>query len=154
MDVVSKTITVDNVAFYGCLTYNSILVLKMMLVALLTGTQRFRRGVPAAPEDTVAMKGKTINESDEDVDRVKRAHMNDLENIPIFFLASFAYILTDPNPTVAINLFRVYTVARFAHTFVYAIYVVRQPARSICFFIGFLITGYMAVAAICHFVTF
>lgn len=77
-----------------------------------------------------------------------------MENIPVFFLAGFAYLLTDPDPTTALNLFRAYTVARCIHTFVYAIVVVPQPARGLAWGTGFLITGYMAVKALCHFKTF
>lgn len=154
MSLVSRLLTSDNPVFCGYVTYGGVLVLKMMIMAPLTGRQRMKHGVPPSPEDHAMLKGKTILQSHEDVDRVRRAHLNDLENIPIFFIASFAYMLTDPDPQTALNLFRIYTAARCAHTFVYAIHVVPQPARGIAWAIGFGITGYMAVKAICHFKTF
>lgn len=46
-----------------------------------------------------------------------------MENIPIYIWLGFMYVLTDPSPLVSTILFRVATVARICHTFVYAIYV-------------------------------
>ncbi|KAK4884475.1 hypothetical protein RN001_000746 [Aquatica leii] len=151
MSYLSKLISFDNPAFCGYITYSSILVLKMMVMSILTGSQRKKHGVISSPEDAAMLKGKQIIESHPDVDRVRRAHLNDLENIPIFFLAGLGYVLTDPNPAIALNLFRMYTLARVAHTFVYAIYVVPQPARGISWGIGYAITGYMAVRTMLHF---
>ena len=71
----------------------------------------------ANPEDTTS--GGTVTYADSDVERVRRAHQNDLENIPIFLFASHFYLMTNPSAVVATNLIRVYTVARFLHTFVY-----------------------------------
>lgn len=82
---------------------------------------------------------------------ISRAHLNDLENIPIFFVAAWLYLLTEPNAAFAAMLFRIYTIARFVHTLVYAVVVVPQPARGIAFFVGSCVTGYMAVSAALHF---
>lgn len=95
----------------------------------------------ANPEDAQS-KGLKVK-VDEDVERVRRAHLNDLENIPIFLIAASLYVLTNPAPALALNLFRAFTAARFAHTFVYAVYVVPQPARALSFFVGYGITGYI-----------
>lgn len=80
-----------------------------------------------------------------------RAHLNDLESIPAFIITSFAYILTNPEIGFATLLFRAFTAARFIHTFVYAVYVVPQPSRALAFMVGLLVTLYMAVVSICHF---
>lgn len=77
--------------------------------------------------------------------------MNDLENILPYLTIGLFYVLTDPAAMVATNLFRVATVARFVHTFVYAIYVIPQPARGLSFGIHYLITLYMAVMCLIHF---
>lgn len=77
--------------------------------------------------------------------------MNDLESIPAFIITSFAYILTNPEIGFATLLFRAFTAARFIHTFVYAVYVVPQPSRALAFMVGLLVTLYMAVVSICHF---
>lgn len=81
-----------------------------------------------------------------------RAHRNDLEAIVPYLIISFIYVLTDPRPAVAINLFRVCVGSRIVHTFVYAIYVLPQPARMLSFFIPFGITWYMAIQSAIVFV--
>ena len=68
-------------------------------------------------EDAASTKGKV--RIDENVERVRRAHQNDLENILPFFFISALYLLTNPDPFVAVNIFRAFTAARFIHTFVY-----------------------------------
>ncbi|KAB0804143.1 hypothetical protein PPYR_01113 [Photinus pyralis] len=146
----SKVLDTDNTVFCAFVTCSSILVLKMMGMSILTGRQRKIHGVPASPEDLTLLKGKTI-ESHPDVDRVRRAHLNDLENIPIFYMAGIGYALTDPNPSVAVALYSTYTLARIAHTIVYAVHVVPQPARGISWGVGFAITGYMAMRTIKYF---
>lgn len=80
-----------------------------------------------------------------------RAHLNDMENILPFLSVGLFYVLTDPNPLIALNLFRVATVARLLHTVVYAIYVIPQPARAICFGVHYIITLFMAVSCIIYF---
>lgn len=75
-----------------------------------------------------------------------------MENILPFLSIGLFYVLTDPKEALAIWLFRATTVARLLHTFVYAIYVVPQPARAICFFIHFAITLYMAMSCILYFI--
>lgn len=79
-----------------------------------------------------------------------RAHRNDMENILPYLSAGLFYVMTDPNPTLAIILFPVTTIARLLHTFVYAVYVVRQPARAILYTIHICITLYMAFMCIVH----
>ena len=91
---------------------------------------------------------------DEDVERVRRAHMNDLENIPAFIIAALFYVMTEPQSDVALWLIRIAVIARFGHTIVYAIYPIRQPARGICFITCLLITIFMIVWSIVHFFHF
>ncbi|KAK4884467.1 hypothetical protein RN001_000738 [Aquatica leii] len=146
--------SLENPVFTCYLTYICILTLKMMLMSILTGMQRKKHQVLASPEDAKLSPGKNFKKSHEDVDRVRRAHLNDLENIPIFMAVGYVYAMTNPSLTTAAMLFRIYTAARCIHTYVYAIHVVPQPARGIAWGIGFLIAGYMAVASICHFAQF
>lgn len=68
-----------------------------------------------------------------------------------FIIAGFFYVLTNPAAWFAVNLFRVAAVARLLHTFVYAIFVLPQPARAIAFFVPFLVTAFMAVSIILYF---
>lgn len=89
--------------------------------------------------------------TDENVERVRRAHRNDLENILPYLMSSFLYVLTEPNFYLATILFRIATIARILHTVVYAIYPVRQPARAISYLIHMGINLFMMAAAILHF---
>jgi glutathione S-transferase len=74
-----------------------------------------------------------------------------LENIPAFLVIAFFYILTEPSQFLAVNLFRVFTVARILHTFVYTIVVLPQPSRALLWGVGYAITIYMAVLVIINF---
>ncbi|KAJ8958615.1 hypothetical protein NQ318_016336 [Aromia moschata] len=129
--------------------YASILVLKMMFMSILTGMTRINNKAFVNPEDAKAMKGKV--KVDENVERIRRAHQNDLENIPIFLFVSFIYVLTNPSVGLATYLIRSFTIARILHTIVYAIIVIPQPARGLSFGVGLFITGYMAVMNLFYF---
>uniref|UniRef100_T1HCK9 Microsomal glutathione S-transferase 1 n=1 Tax=Rhodnius prolixus TaxID=13249 RepID=T1HCK9_RHOPR len=120
-------------------------------MAPLTGRLRFSKGIFASPEDCVLRPKSRVVKDDPDIERVRRAHLNDLENIPIYFIASLAYLLTEPNAWLAINLMRAFTFARIAHSLVYAVVVVPQPARAIAWGIGYAITGYMAYKVMMEF---
>ncbi|KAB0804234.1 hypothetical protein PPYR_01204 [Photinus pyralis] len=144
-------LSLENQVFRCYLTYTSILVLKMMLMSILTSVQRRKHGVLTSPEDAPLLK--PLRKSHDDVDRVRRAHLNDMENIPLFFVVGFTYILTNPAPLIASYIFRIYTVSRIIHTFVYAIYVIPQPARGLAWVVGYLVNAYMAVRTIITFAT-
>ncbi|GLV36320.1 Microsomal glutathione S-transferase-like [Carabus blaptoides fortunei] len=149
MTAVFDAMSLDNPAFKALLFYEALLIFKMMAMSVLTAMQRMKNKAFANPEDAASMKLKP--KVHEDVERVRRAHLNDLENILIFFVASWLYLLTQPNAAFATMLFRIYTIARYAHTLVYAVVVVPQPARGIAWFVGYGITGYMAATAALHF---
>lgn len=86
----------------------------------------------------------TVN-ADERVERVRRAHLNDLENILPFFIAALFYVLTNPEPFIAINLFRTVAISRIIHTIVYAIIPIPQPARALAYHIAVWCTIYMII---------
>ena len=88
---------------------------------------------------------------EEDVDRIRRATRNDVENILPFFTIGFLYLFTNPSPLIAINLFRAAAIARILHTFVYAVYVVPQPARAITWLVCLSITIFMSFSTLLHF---
>ncbi|KAJ8960696.1 hypothetical protein NQ314_006022 [Rhamnusium bicolor] len=139
----------ENPLFRTYSFYCSVLVLKMMSMSVLTGLTRVKNKAFANPEDAKNFNVKV--KVNEDVERVRRAHLNDLENIPLFFLISFIYVLTNPSVFLATNLFRAYTIARIVHTIVYAVVVIPQPARGFSFGVGLFITGYMAVQNVLYF---
>ncbi|KAK9504947.1 hypothetical protein O3M35_009113 [Rhynocoris fuscipes] len=144
MKTAMELLSLDNPVFKAYLFYCTALVIKLMLMVPLTARQRYAKGIFISPEDTALVKGSRVRTDDPDIERVRRAHRNDLENIPMFFTIALAYILTEPNAWVAINLMRAFTFARYAHTLVYAVVVVPQPARALAWGVGYGITGYMA----------
>ncbi|XP_030567916.1 microsomal glutathione S-transferase 1 isoform X3 [Drosophila novamexicana] len=95
-------------------------------------------------EEDLFFKNIEVQFDDPHVERVRRAHRNDMENILPYFIMALIYVCTNPNPLVACNLFRVAAIARIVHTLVYAVYPVPQPSRILAFATMMLITFYMA----------
>ncbi|KAH8400167.1 hypothetical protein KR215_008134, partial [Drosophila sulfurigaster] len=168
-----QLLTLDNPVFCCYLFWATVLVVKMLLMSLLTALQRFRYKLLMLfylqifpNEEDLFFKNIEVQFDDPHVERVRRyarhdiksvvwtllylffslhrAHRNDMENILPYFIMGLIYLSTDPNPTVACNLFRVAAVARILHTLVYAVYPVPQPSRILAFATMLLITFYMA----------
>ncbi|XP_065363097.1 microsomal glutathione S-transferase 1 isoform X3 [Calliphora vicina] len=136
-------LNLDNPVFCCFLFWTSVLVIKMLLMSLLTALQRFRFKVFPNQED-LFFDNIVVQFDDPHVERVRRAHRNDMENILPYFTMCLMYICTDPSPAIACNLFRVASIARIIHTLVYAFYPVPQPSRVLSWGLMFVITLYMA----------
>ncbi|XP_055683902.1 microsomal glutathione S-transferase 1-like [Lutzomyia longipalpis] len=147
----SDIISNENVVFRAYVFWSTVLIVKTLAMSFLTGRQRFKNKVFANPEDAAGKKLK-VKFDDPDVERVRRAHRNDLENIFPFVLVAFFYVLTNPEPALAINLFRAAGIARIVHTLVYAVWVVPQPARGIAWVVCLGSTLYMAFKSIVFFI--
>jgi len=76
-----------------------------------------------------------------------RAHLNDLENILPFLILGLLYVGIAPSAHWAKMLFRIFTAARFVHTFVY-VRAIPQPARALSFMVGTAVNIYMAYSII------
>ncbi|XP_075982750.1 microsomal glutathione S-transferase 1-like [Anticarsia gemmatalis] len=131
--------------------YSGILALKLLFVGVLTGIQRHKKNVFANEEDAKGRKG-VVKFNDEDVERPRRSHLNDLENIPAFWILGALYLTTGPSAALATWLFRIYTVGRVMFTYVYAINPLPPPTRSMSFGIPYFITLYMGFRVIQHYV--
>jgi uncharacterized MAPEG superfamily protein len=108
-----------------------ILVLKMVAVGWATSFYRIRDKTFATPED-YALQGLTPKAVvNEDVERARRAHRNDLENILPYFGVGLLYALTNPSPTAAKIYFVGYTTARVLHSVFYLLSL--QPWRTVAF---------------------
>lgn len=123
-----------------------ILVLKMLATGTYTSTLRIRRKVYATPEDAHFQGLTPAAAPDEDIERVRRAHRNDLENILPFFAVGVFYVLSGPSMLGAKICFIGFTTARILHTLFYVRSM--QPHRTIAFGIGYLLMLYMAIAAL------
>jgi uncharacterized MAPEG superfamily protein len=120
-----------------------ILVLKIALVGGYTSILRLRRKVFATPED-YRLQGLAPRATvDEEIERVRRAHQNDLENILPFFVVGFFFLMTHPS-MLAAQIYGIgYLVARTLHSIFYIRSM--QPHRTIAFTAGSVLTLAMLV---------
>ncbi|XP_077987080.1 microsomal glutathione S-transferase 1-like [Glandiceps talaboti] len=131
----------ENDAFKSYLACGTITVLKMLLVGPMTSYQRRKNMAWVNPEDARA-RGKEPKAND-DVERVKRCHLNDLENIPAFLALGAMYLATDPSTTTAIWHFRIFAIARILHTISYMNE--KRRARGLCYVVNTIVNVSMAV---------
>ncbi|XP_041973587.1 microsomal glutathione S-transferase 1-like [Aricia agestis] len=144
------SISLSDPAVRSYLVYSGVLSLKVLAMAFLTAKQRYKKKVFANEEDAKSAKG-VVKLNDPDVERVRRAHLNDLENIPAFWILGALYVTTSPSPWLATTLFRVFTASRIVHTIVYAVKPLPQPARALAFMFPMGIMWYMGVTVIMHY---
>jgi len=122
-------------AFAPLVVFSVLLVLKMGAVAFITANERRKSGVVLNPEDTAVVPGSRSEREDAPgVLRVKRAHLNDLENIPGFLVLALLFTLSGCSATAGWVYFGTYFAARALHTLFYLNGV--QPWRTATFFVG------------------
>jgi glutathione S-transferase len=124
----------------------AILVLKMLVTANIVGGLRTVRRVYATPEDYRFFGQDPTVTRDEQIERVRRAHQNDLENILPFLGIGFVYALSGPSYSAAWWLFVLFTLARLLHTVTYIAGL--QPWRTVIFAVGQIALYVMAIAAL------
>lgn len=78
------------------------------------------------------------------VDRSRRIHRNDLENIPAFLAAGLLFVAVDPPYLLAVALMATFVIARLVHTVVYATKQSHE-VRSVPYTIGSMIVIVMAL---------
>jgi glutathione S-transferase len=81
-------------------------------------------------------------EPNEDVERIRRIHLNDLENLPFFLFAGFLFVLTAPPLLLAQWLLYGYVTSRLLH---FAAYLTAQThdMRATLWTVGSLILIFM-----------
>jgi glutathione S-transferase len=142
--------TFDNPVFAMYVMAATLMVLKMMGQGWIT-VQRMMKvgGGFLNPEDAGAgwanpqpRPGQL--DLDDYVERSRRMHRNDTENIPVFLVAGFLFALTQPPLWVAALLFFGYVATRLAHFWAY---ITAKPheVRATFFSIGSLIVIGMAI---------
>ncbi|KAG9467841.1 microsomal glutathione S-transferase 1 [Eleutherodactylus coqui] len=141
----------DNEVFRAYATYATIVLVKMMLMSLVTAFYRVTRKVFANPEDaTMVSKGGDLKKyvrTDPAVERVRRCHLNDIENIVPFVTVGLLYTLSNPDLFYALLHFRIFVASRVLHTIAY-LAPIPQPSRGLTFFVGFLVTLSMAYSTV------
>ncbi|XP_040201432.1 microsomal glutathione S-transferase 1 isoform X2 [Rana temporaria] len=147
----------DSEVFRAYATYVAVVLLKMMLMSLCTAYYRITLGVFANPEDALGhAKGGDVKKfvrRDESVERVRRCHLNDIENIVPFVGLGLLYVLSNPELSTALLHFRIFAGSRIAHTISY-LAPLPQPGRALSFFAGFFVNcsmGYAILSSISYF---
>ena len=119
-------LTMENPVFVTYMIASAIMILKLMGQGWMTVFRMLRIDAGlASPEDVQA---GLINrnprpeqlEIDEYVDRSRRMHRNDLENIPAFLACGLLFVATGPSYLLANILMYSFVGARLVHTLAYA----------------------------------
>jgi glutathione S-transferase len=128
----------------------SLIILKAVAMSWLTVFRMVKaQGGYRSPED---IRKTPLNPApdpaqllpNEDVERIRRIQMNDLENLPYFLVAGFLYILTQPSLLLAQWLLYGYVASRLLHFLAYLTGQIHD-IRAILWTIGSLILVFMSV---------
>ncbi|XP_058798314.1 microsomal glutathione S-transferase 1-like [Phymastichus coffea] len=142
----------NNQVFRHFAWWSAAMSVKMMCMMPLIGRQRFRKKIFMTPEDCAFIgKSAKVAFDDPDVERPRRAFLNDLENIVPWFICTSVFLTTSPPPALAINLIRAFGISRIVHTIVYAVIPMPQPARVVAYAVGYAITVYQAYLTLLHY---
>ncbi|XP_017263035.1 prostaglandin E synthase [Kryptolebias marmoratus] len=121
-----------NEVFSCFVFYAVLLVVKMYAIAVITGQLRLRKKAFANPEDALRHGGLQYHREDPYVERCRRAHLNDLENILPFLFLGAIYSLIGPSLSVARLHFLVFFVCRVLHSVAYLM-PLQPPTRSVAY---------------------
>ncbi|XP_023345026.1 microsomal glutathione S-transferase 1 isoform X2 [Eurytemora carolleeae] len=134
---------VDKELFAAFAFHAGLMAVKTLFMSFLTARQRFAKNNFISREDGKTRPGAKIGTGvDEDVERVRRAHQNDIENIFPFLTLGFLYLFTNPGLSTATTVFRLFSGARILHSVVY-LWEIPQPSRALAFFAGMGANLYM-----------
>ena len=143
-------LSLQNPVFATYVIAATIMILKVSSMSWLTVVRMLQvKGGYRSPED---LKKTPLNPSpdpsqlgpNEPVDRIRRIHLNDLENVPFFLVAGFLFVFTEPSLLVAQVLFYTYVVSRLLH---FAAYFTARThdTRATLWTVGSVILIYMTV---------
>lgn len=128
----------------------TLMILKAVSMSWLTVVRMMKvRSGFRSPED---LKKTPLNPAphadqlapDERVDRIRRIHLNDLENLPFFLASGFLYVLTQPPLLLAQLLLYGYVASRLLHFFAY-LTARTHDTRATLWTVGSLILIFMTV---------
>ncbi|BFZ20249.1 hypothetical protein BsWGS_23288 [Bradybaena similaris] len=133
----SVLLALENPVFRNFLGYATLVLAKTVAMSVITSFYRMTRKVFINPEDTAKFGKKlALVSNDPVVERVRRVHLNDLENVVPFVLLGLLYVSTGPSLQAANLHFRIFAASRFIHSFVY-LFAIPQPSRALAFLTGF-----------------
>ena len=96
-----------------------LLTVKAQLLAAATAATRGKLKAFINEEDADWLGGEHVAIDQPAVQRIFRAHRNDLEALVPFMIGGALYILSEADPYVGVGYFVVFLVARYAHTLAY-----------------------------------
>lgn len=143
-----EKLTLQNPVFATYAIAASIMILKAVAMSWLTVLRMMQeKGGFRSPEDVrktplnPAPDAKQL-EPNERVERIRRIHLNDLENLPFFLVAGLLFVLTNPPLPLTRWLMYGYVVSRLLH---FAAYFTAQThdMRATLWTIGSLILIFM-----------
>lgn len=142
-------LSLENPLFATYAVAASLMILKAVSMSWLTVARMMQaNGGFRSPED---LKKTPLNPHpdpkqlapDERVERIRRIHLNDLENIPFFLAAGFLFILTSPPLALVQWLLYGYVASRLLHFLAYFT-AQTHDMRATLWTIGSLILIFMA----------
>ncbi|XP_056603291.1 prostaglandin E synthase [Triplophysa dalaica] len=133
--------------------YSTLLILKMYIIAIITGQARLRKKAFANPEDAERHGGIQYCRTDPYVERCLRSHRNDMENIFPFFFLGAVYSMTGPSSAVARIHFLVFFLGRVFHSVAYLL-ALKAPTRSFAYVIAQVPCFSMAIQILMHVASF
>ncbi|KAM7368782.1 hypothetical protein PAMP_013089 [Pampus punctatissimus] len=128
-------VIIRNEVFSCFVFYAVLLVIKMYIIAIITGQVRLRKKAFANPEDALRHGGLQYHREDPYVERCRRAHNNDMENIFPFLFLGAIYSLIGPSLAFARLHFLVFFLARVLHSVAY-LFALKAPTRSLAYVIA------------------
>ncbi|RXH12441.1 MAPEG family protein [Bradyrhizobium guangzhouense] len=141
-------VSLQNPVFATYVIAATIMILKAVSMSWLTVFRMMQvKGGFRSPED---LRKTPLNpapdpkqlEPNEQVERIRRIQLNDLENLPFFLVAGFLFVLTEPTQMMARLLLYGYVASRLLH---FAAYFTARShdTRATFWTIGSLILLYM-----------
>ena len=111
-----------------------VLFVKMVAIGIYQGYYRIGRGAFQTPEDARWVGRQALDEELPEVRRGTKAWRNDVENIPMFLILGFVYMLLGAPATLGAWLFGIFTIARILHTLFFL--AALQPWRTLAYAVG------------------
>ena len=117
-------LTFDNTVFGYYAIAAALMILKMMSQGWITvfrmikvkGGYRYAEDAQRSPTNRHPSLEQLL--PNEYVERSRRMHGNDVENIPLFLVTGLLYVCTAPGAVVALCVFIIYVLSRLAHFYV------------------------------------
>lgn len=125
----------------------ALLVVKAQVLGAATAATRGKLKQFLNAEDAQWLAGQHVKPDSEAVDRIARAHRNDLENLLPFFIGGMLFLAGGGPAGAGLAYFTVFLFARYIHS---AAYLLRKPTlRRNAYTAGWLASMVLACHAAC-----